>query len=328
MKHNKKIGIGIIAPSLSLSKIDSQLIEKGISKLESLGFGVKIGKNAQKSNGYISGSIEERLSDINMFLEDPSIDIIMAAFGGYNSNELVPHLNFKKIKKSNKLFMGYSDTSILLNVIYNQTNIETVIGPAFVSFCNPNIFDETLRYFLEIINDKKIIKYFPPKEYAYDNWYLKENYGPRECKAHQGWEFIKKGKCEGKLIGGNLESILALAGTKYFPKTKDKVLLVEDNANEDIGKFHREIVQLEQLGVLKDIRGLIVGKFADTLQIDQGRLLRNLLLEVTKAYNIPIVINTNFSHVDPNYAICIGSHIILESEKNEITMIRNKELND
>lgn len=321
---NRKKGIGIIAPSLSLSAISPSLIEIGRERLESLGFLVKFGQHSKGGNSYVSGTIEERLSDIHKFLDDDDIDIIMAAFGGYNSNQLINHLDYEKIKATNKMFIGYSDVTILLNAIYSETGMPTIHGPAFVNFCNPNIMDETLQYFLKVINKQNKVAYYASNKYAYDDWYLKENYGPRDIKDHQGWQFVKEGKGTGILIGGNLESFLALAGTRYFPDTKDKIILMEDVASTTIGKFLRELTQLDQMGVLSNIKGIIIGKFGDEMEVNRQKELVAMLLNVTKDYDFPIIINTNFSHVDPIYTICIGSMVTINSnDESNIIMINN-----
>ncbi len=270
---------------------------------------------------YTAGSIAERLEDINSFLDDEEIDIIMTSIGGYNSNQLLEELDYNKIEKANKLFIGYSDATAILNAIYNKTKKKTILGPAFVSFCDPNMFDESIDYFFKIINNETKFEYKSPQNYAYDEWFMKENYGPRDCKKHKGWNFIKNGIGKGILVGGNCETFLALSGTKYMPDLDGKILLLESIENEKLAKFERELTQIEQMGLLNSLKGIIIGQFSDEQGLENTEVLRKMIRRICAKFSFPIVVNTSFSHVSPIYSIPIGGEIELDSKKQTIMLV-------
>ena len=102
---NSKIGIGIVAPSYSIDVIEERWISIGITKLKSLGFNLRFGENIKNKEKYsnIAGSVTERINDINRFLLDDSIDIIMPVIGGYGANQLLANLDYELIKKTQSI---------------------------------------------------------------------------------------------------------------------------------------------------------------------------------------------------------------------------------
>lgn len=311
-------GIGIVAPSLSMSIIEPRFIEIGLSHLESLGYRVKLGENANGRIRYMSGTVDERVSDIHQFLEDPEIDLIMFAIGGYNSNQLLEQINYDLIERSNTGFIGYSDATALLNAIAQKTSAPVFLGPAFVSFCNPYLYQETIDYFEACMKGSSPIHYNPPRVYAYDDWY---KYGPqdtRDDKKHAGWLFLKPGVGEGKLVGGNMETLLALAGTPYFPNVEQAILLIEGLPNEKLAKLDRELTQLRHMGVFEHIQGLIIGQFGDELQLEQRQAFAEMVLAAVEGYTFPVVANTCFSHVDPIYTVPLKGTVRIDAATKQV----------
>ena len=89
------------------------------------------------------------------------------------------------------------------------------------------MFEESIQVFLKLINGDSYINLSSPSKYAEDLWFCKEGYGPRDIHDHPGWHVINQGSEKGILVEGNAESILALAGTKYYPDFEDKILFIE-----------------------------------------------------------------------------------------------------
>ena len=313
---NSKIGIGIVAPSYSMDVIEERWISIGITKLKSLGFNLKFGENIKNKEKYsnIAGSVTERINDINRFLLDDSIDIIMPVIGGYGANQLLANLDYELIKKTQKKFIGFSDTTILLNAIYKKAGIYTYLGPSFVSFCNPNIPDDTINSFMDVvINEKEKIKYYSPDYFAYDDWYMKDKDSPRGLVKHKGQIFIQQGKANGFLVGGNCESLLRLVGTEFFPDMKNSILLIEDVPNENPDILISELTQLKDIGVFDEINGLIVGQFGYNNKFYESKEFYSKIRKICSRVDIPILVNTMFSHVDPLYTIKIGGQVLMDS---------------
>lgn len=311
--NNKMKTIGIFAPSKSIGQISNQLIDTGIQKLREIGFNCKFSKNCKSNYRYLSGTISQRVADFHDLLDDPEIDLIMSFYGGYNTNELLEHLDFDLVEKSDKKIVGFSDFTAVLNAIYSKLTIESYHGPAFINFCDPNISDETIKSFkFEISHMPQYL--ISPSWYAYDAWYLKDGFGPRERHKHPGWIVVTPGKMEGILIGGNIDTFLSIIGTPFMPDHKGTILLLEGPINMNVGEFRRGLTQLRQSKVLSEIKGLIFGqtKFLGMNIKDSNTNLIEIVRLVTDGYTYPILANTNFSHIDPIFTLPIGGRVRVE----------------
>ena len=129
----RKKGIGIISPANGLMHFFPNRIEYGKKYMEKNNFSIYFGKNSLKCVSYYSADVDDRISDINEAINDNNVDIIMASIGGYNSNQLLEKINYKKIKESNKIFCGYSDISCLILAIYVKTQKIMLHGPTFLA---------------------------------------------------------------------------------------------------------------------------------------------------------------------------------------------------
>src|SRR5215208_834822 len=83
--------------------------------------------------GMPSGSLpappERRVADLHAMFHDPEIRAILTTVGGDHSCQLLPHLDFELIRRNPKIFMGYSDITVLNLAIAARTDLVTFNGP-------------------------------------------------------------------------------------------------------------------------------------------------------------------------------------------------------
>ena len=320
--------IYVFAPANTMFPVDNRMIKIGISKLEELGFSIKIAPNVKASGPLGIATVKERLDDIYEGLTDPEVSIMMPVFGGYNSNQLLNYLDFEIIRENPKLWIGYSDITALLNAFYGKIGISGLCSMGFVSFCDPNIAKKAINVFLNYLDKNKTINYTWPNKRAEDLWFLKQDYGPREWQNCSRVFSINDGFTEGVTIGGNFDTLMALAGTPYFPSLKGKLLFLESALDESPTKFLRLFTQLTQQSDFKLIKGIVFSKFSmnNTLQKDPNLFKKLILSEVNGALNVPILANAPFSHIDPIFAFPIGCNAKLKTGKSNTLKINTKNL--
>ena len=139
-----------------------------------------------------------------------------------------------------------------------------------------------------------------------------------------GYQFNKKGKASGILVGGNLSLLAHLVGTASDINTKNKILFIED-VGEYIYNVDRMMYQLKRSGKLEDLAGLIVGKFTDMKDttIPFGQTVEEVIRDVVKEYDYPVCFNFPVSHEKENYALKIGVEYKLTVDN---TVVNLKEL--
>jgi muramoyltetrapeptide carboxypeptidase len=300
--------IGICTPSSPAYADNPEIFEIGVANLLKHGFKVKLGNltSAKKSQGYRSGTPQERAEELMELFCDPSVKAILCTIGGMNSNSLIPYLDFDLIKKNPKIFCGYSDITSLHLSINHYSNLATYYGPGLIPHWGdyPNGVKESMAGFIEATgNKKRVIQPFVQWSNHFRNW-LNGDWKniPREWKPNEGWKVLNPGECAAPIISVNLNTLVSAAGTSYFPDMSGKILLLEEMF-APLSREERSLRQLQLMGVFDRIAGLIIGK-PENLQLEGAPFgLDDLILEVVGKRNYPIISNFDCSHTIPMHTI-------------------------
>jgi len=289
-----KIGdtIGIIAPS---RPVDKKKVLAGIKKLESRGFKVKLGKNLYKKTYYSAGTAKEKAVDLNAMFKDKEVKAIICAAGGISATQIVDLIDYAAIKKNPKIFMGFSDIVVLLLAIYKKTGLVTFYGPNLHSFRR---LEKNAENFLFDMLTGKDSQYSLPTE----------------------MEIIKKGKAEGRLVGGNIHLSNSLLGTEYSPSYNKAIWFWED-LGENPASLHQKLYRFKLSKNLDNISGMIIGHLSgcvDKVHKEDNRAIKEIILEVTKEYNFPIIKVPYFGHdVNNFYTFPIGVESIIDTKTHK-----------
>ena len=238
----------------------------------------------------------EKIEDINSAFKDKNVKAIFCVKGGENSNSLFEYLDYELIKNNPKIICGFSDSTSILNIIYQKTNLVTFHGPTFKSISSW----ETLYGFEEII------KRFMEGEKA-----LK--------REDEEFKTIKEGNSEGILIGGNLNCISRMTCGKYNLDFQDKILFIEDLGYESNPKFVNSFLYyMKQNDVFSKIKGLWIGNY----EHESGISLEKIVTDVIKdEYKFPIIKSDNFGHIEKKQVIPIGSKVKIDTSNKEKIML-------
>ena len=104
----------LLSPS---SKIDRCFLEGAKKRLESWGLRVKLGKHASGSSSTYSGTLRQRLDDLQEALDDDEARLIFCSRGGYGAIHLIDKLDFTRFRRQPKWLAGYSDITVLHNLL-------------------------------------------------------------------------------------------------------------------------------------------------------------------------------------------------------------------
>lgn len=126
--------IRVIAPSRSLSLLNTDKIEKARTVLNNLGFRISFSAHANEIDECSSSSIQSRVSDLHDAFSDQRVKGILTVLGGYNSNQLLSHLNYELIKANPKVFCGFSDITALSAAIYAKPGLSPIRDLIFQAF--------------------------------------------------------------------------------------------------------------------------------------------------------------------------------------------------
>ena len=277
----KTVGIVSLAGAIN---DDRDKIESAKKYFESKGLNVKLSKNIYDTNRYLAGDDEVKISELEHFFADPEIDIIINARGGYGSIRLINRIDYEIIKNNPKPFIGFSDITALLLMIYKRTGIVTYHGPMVISdFADIAPFTE--EFFNKAINNEKL-------EFA-------------------GTTIYQRGRAEGIIWGGNLATVVSLCGQDFLPD-EDFIFFTED-LNEPVYKIDRMFQQLINIHKFRDkCKGIVLGDFLD---VDNTEWLEGFFKDLASNTNIPVIGGFKITHGQEKITIPVGKNCVLHDNK-------------
>jgi muramoyltetrapeptide carboxypeptidase LdcA involved in peptidoglycan recycling len=259
--------IGIVSPSWGGAGLFPHRVEQGVQYLRSLGFEAKLAPHALNRHGFVSDTPRRRVEDIHAMFLDPEVAGIIATIAGDHSCHLLPLLDFTLIPDHPKIFVGYSDVTVLNVAIWKKTGVITFNGPALLTDAGeyPRMLEYTERYFLRATTESSAIGQIEPSTAwteEFQDWETQvDRKRPRILQQSEGWMWLKPGQAEGRLIGGCLESLQHLRGTEFWPDWEDAIWFFETSEEKPSPEtVDALLMDYENMGVFEKIRGLIVGR--------------------------------------------------------------------
>ena len=316
--------IGIFSPSSPITYSCPKRFERAKKYLQDKGFKIVEGNLTGKYDFYRAGSIKERAEELNNLIRDPEVKCIMSTIGGMNSNSLLPYIDYEAFKKNPKIIIGYSDVTAILLAIYEQTGISTYYGPALVaSFGGLSPFvDSTYRYFKEITMDEIKIPYvFEIPQYWTDEYVNWETQDRGKEERENRWITIYEGVARGRVIGGNLNTMQGIWGSKYMPEIKDGDILFIEDSLKDAATIERSFSFFKVNGVFDRISGIILGKHELFDDLKTGKKPYEILLEVLGNKKLPFIADFDCCHTHPMMTLPIGCEIELDATNKKVSII-------
>ena len=272
--NDKRYNIYVVSFSDNVEKEKIDEILNAKERFEKYGFNVVLGKslcdNSKENISYDLEQIEKNGKDI---------DIVFCSKGGDSETENIQHVNMEKLK--DKIVIGFSDNTIILNFMY-------------------------------IYNNNKSIHYMNFKEYEKDGDILKlkkileNNLNDDSRKIIINYNTIRKGKLKGNVIGGNLTIFSRII--THFKTFKNRILLLEDlDIETDMQNVEKALDILEKYNVFEEVSGIIIGNYGCERTEKQKPFRDAILKRITR--NIPVIENNMIGHVMDMDHIIIGREI-------------------
>lgn len=318
--------IGIFSPSSPTTYTCPIRFERSKKYLQDKGFKIIEGSLTGKYDFYRSGSIKERVEELNSLIRNPDIKCIMSTIGGMNSNSILPYIDYDEFKRNPKIIIGYSDVTAILLAIYSQTEISTYYGPSLVASFGelPPFVDYTYEYFKEItMNDCEFPYVFKTPESWTDEFVDWEKQDRSKEKRENQWITVYEGTVRGRVIGGNLNTIQGIWGSKYMPEIRyGDILFIEDTL-KDAATVERSFSFLKVNGIFDKISGIILGKHELFDDLDTCRKPYEILLEVLGDKKLPFIADFDCCHTHPMMTLPIGSEIELDATNKKVMIVKD-----
>jgi muramoyltetrapeptide carboxypeptidase LdcA involved in peptidoglycan recycling len=306
-------------PSYPGPALFPQRFARGLAALRNCGFQIAEREAALNIRNYTSGSPEQRAQELMALYTNSSIDGIICTIGGFNSNAILPFLDFELIRRYPKVLVGYSDVTALLLGVAAIASTVTFHGPAILPEWAefPAPFEYTKRCFLTVAGGQGPYTYAVPSGWTNDfgDWDAPQP-RVRNQVPHSGWRTLWPGSGKGRLLGGNIETMNMLLGTKYFPSWANTILFIEaTDAEAYLPRFERALTHLELAGHLGTARAIAVARCPDAVP-ERGQDLDALLRDLGRRLRIPVIADLDFGHTDPKMTLPVGVEAALTANND------------
>ncbi|QIN82552.1 LD-carboxypeptidase [Rubrobacter tropicus] len=295
--------VRVVSPSVSLGFIAAEQRELAEERWRGLGLGISYSPNSEMLDRFDSSPVGARVSDLHGAFLDPEVKGMLTTLGGYNSNQLLRHLDYGLIKDNPKVLCGFSDITALATAIYARTGLVTYSGPHFTTLGMKRGIEYTIDHFERCLMREGPFGVEPADHWSDDLWYAdQEN---RDMVPNPGYRVVNEGEAEGTIIGGNLGTLALLFGTPYMPGLEGTVLLLEDDEEIRPEHFDRTLQSLVHQPGFEGVRGILFGRFQRASNMD-FETLDQILGAKPELGGIPIVADASFGHTTPAFTFPIG----------------------
>ncbi|MGI8486894.1 MAG: S66 family peptidase [Thermomicrobiales bacterium] len=287
--------IGIVSPSSFGGEAFIPRAERGITELRRLGFRVKVGDHAFNNHGYVSDTAEHRVSDLHAMFADPDIKMMLCTLGGDHACHLLPLLDWDLIRANPKIFMGFSDITVLNVAFWAMTGMVTFSGPSLLTDWAE--FPE-MPAFARDSAMRAIASTEPIGDFAasptWTDEFLDWSTGadltrPRIQIPANGWRWLRGGTASGTLIGGCIESLQHLRGTRYWPDLDGAILFLETSDEKPLPKtVDALLMDFENMGVFGQIGGIVLARPYGYDDADRN-LLHEIVIERTETFGFSVL---------------------------------------
>lgn len=338
--------IGFVAPSFGCNlEPYKTAFESAQKKFTAMGYGLDLGPNCYAGCGIgISNTPEKCGQELTEYYCSDKNDVLISCGGGELMCEDLDYVDFEKIRQAEpKWYLGYSDNT---NFTFLQTTLcdtAALYGPCVASFgmepWHPAIQDS-----FDVLTGKKLV------QNGYEKW-EKESFKDEEhplvpynvteprvlhCVCADGSELLSENAgignaeigeihMEGRLIGGCLDILANLVGTKYDKVTKfvdkykeDGIIWFMEACDLNVMSIRRALWQLEHAGWFQHVEGFVFGRplchGEELMGLDQYSAVTGILGK----YHVPILMDADIGHIPPAMTLISGSYAKVRSDGQEL----------
>lgn len=283
--------IRVIAPS---SPFDSDAFERGVSRLRER-YRVTFSNDIHARSGFLAGDDARRRKELEDAIDDPSVEVIVAARGGYGAMRAAERLDPLRITNHPKWLVGLSDITAL-HALWARAGVASVHASMMSALSSLS-------------------------EDAFARWCAAlEGVAPPPL---EGLHVLKRagGTVMGTLLGGNLSILAAMIGTPLAPCLDGAILFLED-VGEAPYRVDRMLTQLKLSGALAGIAGILLGTFTRCDSAHDEISVLTVLEERLTPLNVPILAGIPSGHNPEPLELRFGAPAKIDADRGVVTFPR------
>ena len=313
--------IGVPAPSAGIREEKLTKFDQSLRHVKDEGYNVR--ETASVRSGLLASAPGEvRGREFMELVEDDEVKMIFCAAGGEFLIEMLPYLDYEKIRENPKWIQGYSDPTSILFSVTTKLDIATIYGCNGGGFgmteLHPSLEENLKLWKGELTEQSGYDQYEGERpEEEVDGYYLTS---PVEWKTPNG-----PVKMSGRLIGGCMDCLLDLLGTPYdnaadFAKryADDGVIWYFDVYDMAAESVYRTLLHMRSAGWLENAKGFIFGRITFPHSVIDMTYEEAVLRAVGD--QVPVILEADVGHVNPRMTFVNGcvAHVEAADGKGRI----------
>jgi muramoyltetrapeptide carboxypeptidase len=284
--------VGVVATGYA---VQPRLLERGVKRLEAMGYRTLLGRSVTAADGYLAGDDDARFADLSEMLRREDVAAVWFARGGYGTARLLRRLRPAILRRRRPALIGYSDMSALFAQFTAGGSRRCLYGPVVTELANPANYNAAS---------------------------LRDALAGREqslkLRASQIW---CNGRASGTLVGGNLSVLTALCGTRFAPTLRGRVLFLED-VEEPTYRIDRMLTQWLDAGWLRGLAGVLLGSFSfpSRRHFPPDRDPEQVLREFFEPLGVPVVAGLRAGHIAGKRTLVLGAPAKIDTARRRIVL--------
>lgn len=282
--------VDLVAPA---GPVEADRLDEVAALFRRHGLVPRFGDACRDRRDFLAGEDDRRAADLQRALDAPDSAAVWCLRGGTGCTRLLPRLDLAGLRRRPKLLIGYSDVTAL-HAALDRAGLASLHAPMPSSdLLRPEGADDAQAVFALVAAPVA---------------------AGRTWQARPAGTPHRPGIAEGRLVGGNLAVLAALAGTPWQPDTRGTVLFLED-VNEEPYRVDRLLVQLDQCGLLDGCAGFLLGSFTGA---DDASAV---LAEHLASRGRPLLAGWPAGHGTPNRPLPLGVKVRLDTGAGRLTLL-------
>lgn len=314
--------IAVTAPSSGVSGGALARLDLVLAHLRERGYRVVEGQCLRAEHKDASAPLAMRAAEFKRFLHDPAVSAIFPPWGGELASELLAHIDFDALRQvTPKWLLGFSDISTLQLPLTLIAGWATAHGPNLMDLA-PTQTDALTTGTLSVLEHPL----GSPIEQASSTHYQTKwtdfavrADAPLNLTEPTRWKRLDGQVAplsfQGRLIGGCLDTIAWLAGTRYGDvpgfiegHRRTGTVLYLENCEMAPPALLRALLSLKRQRWFEGLAGLLLGRSAAPVPDDNKRLdYLDTLHAVLADRPYPVLVDVDIGHRPPQFTLINGA---------------------
>lgn len=302
------------APSSGVPAALRPRLDFAVQQLRQAGYEVLVGGCIGEGDGVVSAPASQRAGELTAMLTDPTIAAVVPPWGGELAVDLMPYLDFAALAAAPPTWVvGYSDISTLLLPLTLLTATATLHAE--------NLMDTPYRVPAPLASWLDIATTAPGatisqqgtgyhRSGGFDDWTADPTVTERVLDAAGTWSLLDADtgpvRARGRLIGGCLETVSVLAGTRYgdlpafaAAHAPEGLMVYLEAAEHRAFDVARDLWRLRLAGWFDAATAILIG--GTSAEDSPGLSHRQAVASVLGDLGLPVVLDVDFGHVPRNW---------------------------